>query len=111
MFCGEFNSYIDGKGRLYIPELLKKQLDKNVLLKMGEHECIEIHTVEHGALEKVLENHWDPSIVFEAKIQKAKKRGRVTIPKPLRDSDSFYLGNTVTMVCMGSYIRILPRPS
>ena len=111
MFCGTFDSSIDEKGRLNIPELLKGELDKNVIVKIGDYDCVEIHTAAHGVLEKVLEENWDPSIIFGVKVQKAKKHGRITIPKPLRDSDSFYLGNKVSLVCKGSFIRLLPRPS
>ena len=111
MFYGTFESSIDGKGRLNIPETLKKQLDKNVVVKIGEDDCVEIHTTVHGVLVKVLKEHWNPSITFGVKVQKVKKHGRITIPKPLRDSDSFYLGNKVTLVCKGSFIRLLPRPN
>ena len=111
MFYGTFESSIDGKGRLNIPETLKKQLDKNVVVKIGEYDCIEIHTMVHAVLEKVLEEDWDLSIMFGVKVQKVKKHERITIPKPLRDSDSFYLGNKVTLVGKGSYIRLFPRPN
>ena len=107
MFCGTFDSSIDEKGRLNIPEPLKNELDKNVLLKIGEHDCVEIHTMTHALLEKVS----DPSIMFEARVRKVKKHKRITIPKPLRGSDSFYFGNKVTLVSKGSYIRLLPRPN
>jgi DNA-binding transcriptional regulator/RsmH inhibitor MraZ len=106
MFYGTFDSSVDEKGRLNIPEPLKGELDKNVLLVMGKYDCVEIHTMAHGFLEKTS----DPSIMFGVRVRKVKKNRRITIPRPLRDSDSFYFGNKVTLVGKGSFIRLLPRP-
>lgn len=105
MFCGTYESSLDEKGRLSIPEALKKKINKNVVLKLGEDDCIEIHQAAWI--------HGESSSIFDVKVQKVKGHKRITIPKPFRGrgSNSFYLGNKVLLKGRGNYLVIQPRPS
>ena len=103
MFCGTFNCNVNKDRRLSIPAAVGGDINGDLLvLKTGEHDCLEIHTEAHIILSLGAE----PEEIFMAKCDKR----RIMIPKPLRGCNSFYFGRKITLVGKGSYIRILPRP-
>ena len=101
MFYGQWDTTIDEKWRLSLPNYINGHFQNFVMLKEGKV-CLEIYKAKTG--EKI-ERIDSPFIFF----QRIKNKGFV-VPKIFRDSVSFYFGKRVTLAGRGSYLEIWPRP-
>ncbi|MBI4085139.1 MAG: hypothetical protein HY432_01355 [Candidatus Liptonbacteria bacterium] len=112
MFCGKHDAAVDCKWRLNLPAELKGEFEKagnECMFAMADNGCVRMcpFTSTNG------HDKPDYKLIDKGNIAKNKKNGssRITIPEMFRDSVSFHFGNTVTVVGMGNYIELWPRPS
>ncbi len=99
MLCGQYESVVDYKWRLRIPNCFARELGKELILKELKNKCIGIYCSK----ECFSKNEFP--YIYKAKI---KKGNRITIHKNLRNSNSFYFGKKVTIAGCGSHLELWP---
>lgn len=105
---GQFSHNIDGKGRLFIPASLRKELGQTFHVTVGQDHCLSVYSDESWAafMAKLKELSYNEVKKLRALFAYAAdcepdSQGRILIPAKLRE----YAGLAKEVVVVGSFDR------